>query len=190
MGETGVGSHRKAVMFDSFNSFLEIYRIGDYAGLLGLVISFVGFFITYQAAAKSKTASEMAAAAVAGLHIDIKRSEIVESFATALAVMDEIRRMYLSDNMFYLPERCNSLRSHLIAIRAGSTFLTHDDLIVLQSAITRSSSMEKAVIDYLVKSVPVERDRLTRAISKDYDALQTVFVRIRNDIGSGNLNGG
>lgn len=186
MGQTGGGSHRKGVMLDIFNKFLEVHRIGDYAGLLGLLISFVGFYVTYKAANKSKTASEQAAAAVAGIRIDIKRSETVEAFATALAVMDEIRRMYLSDNMYYLPERCNSLRSHLIAIRTGNPFLTDADLIVLQSAITRSSSMEKTVIDHLVKNTVVERDRLTRSISKDYDALQTVFVRVRNDIGSGN----
>lgn len=176
-------------MLEHVNHFLEVYRIGDYAGLLGLIISFVGFYVTYRAANKSKTASEQAAAAVAGIRIDIQRSETVEAFATALAVMDEIRRMYLSDNMLYLPERCNSLRSHLVAIRTGSPFLTDDDLTVLQGAITRSSSMEKTIVDHLLNNATVERNRLTKSISKDYDALQAVFVRIRNDIGSVKLNG-
>lgn len=174
---------------DAFNKFLELYRIGDYAGLLGLLISFVGFFLTIRAARKSKTASEKAEAAVQAVRADMNRNDTVESFASALILIEEIRRMHLAKNWLLLPDRYANLRKHLIVARTGNLHLDKNDQITLQGVITRTSSMERAIIEHLATDASVERVRVNRSISKDYDALQAIFLKVRNEIGKGVAHG-
>lgn len=168
-----------------FNKILEQYRVGDYAGLIGLLISLIGFYFTIRTVLNSKAASEYAAAAVESMREDIRRSETVADFATALAVMEEIKRMHRSGNLNFLPDRYASLKKFLISIRTSNSLLTEEDQVVMQSAIAKFSSMEKLIEVSILDAKPIEHAKLNGQMSKHYDLIQSLLVRIKTEIGRG-----
>ncbi|EJN18240.1 hypothetical protein [Pseudomonas sp. GM80] len=173
-------------MLTEFNKFLEQYRIGDYAGLIGLLISLIGFFFTIKTALNSKAASEQATAAVESMRDDMRRGETVADFATALAVMEEIKRMHRSDSLTFLPDRYANLKKFLVSIRTSNPLLTAEDQVGIQSAIAKFSSMETLIETSIRDSKPIEHAKLNGQMSKHYDVIQTLLVRIKNEIGRGN----
>jgi len=168
-----------------FNKILEQYRIGDYAGLIGLVISLIGFYFTIKTALNSKAASEQATAAVESMRGDMRKSETVADFATALAIMEEIKRMHRSDNLSFLPDRYANLKKFLVSIRTSNSLLTAEDQVVMQSAIAKFSSMERLIEASIRNSKPIEHAKMNGQMSKHYDLIQTLLVRIKNEIGRG-----
>ncbi|WP_024617837.1 hypothetical protein [Pseudomonas kilonensis] len=172
-------------MLTEFNKILEQYRVGDYAGLIGLLISLIGFYFTIRTVLNSKAASEHAAAAVESMREDIRRSETVADFATALAVMEEIKRMHRSDNLNFLPDRYASLKKFLVSIKASNPLLTAEDQVVMQSAIAKFSSVERLIEESIRNSKPIEHAKLNGQVSKHYDLIQSLLVRIKNEIGRG-----
>ena len=175
-------------MLMEFNKILEQYRIGDYAGLIGLLISLIGFYFTIRTVLNSKAASEQATAAVESMRDDMRKSETVADFATALAVMEEIKRMHRSDNLNFLPDRYASLKKFLVSIRTSNSLLTAEDQIVMQSAIAKFSSMESLIEASIRDAKPIEHAKMNSQMSKHYDLIQSLLVRIKNEIGRGVAN--
>lgn len=172
-------------MLTEFNKFLELYRIGDYAGLIGLLISLIGFYFTIKATLNSKASSEQATAAVESMRDDMRRGETVADFATALAIMEEIKRMHRSDSLTFLPDRYASLKKFLVSIRTSNPLLTEKDQIGIQSAIAKFSSMETLIETSIRNAKPIEHAKLNGQMSRHYDVIQTLLVRIKNEIGGG-----
>lgn len=178
-----VTSEEGCYVLAEFNVILEQYRIGDYAGLIGLLISLVGFCFTIKAVLNSKAASEQATAAVESMRGDMRRSETVSDFATALAVMEEIKRMHRSDNLIFLPDRYASLKKFLVSIRTSNPLLTEKDQIVIQSAIAKFSSMETVIEASIRNAKPIEHAKMNGQMSKHYDSIQALLVKIKSEIG-------
>ncbi|RLU07406.1 hypothetical protein CS078_10330 [Pseudomonas prosekii] len=168
-----------------FNQVLQDYRVGDYAGLLGLLISLIGFFFTIKTTLASRAASEQAAAAVESVRSDLRKGETVADFATALAVMDEIKRMHRADSLVFLPDRYSSLKKFLVSIKASNPMLAEADQSAIQSAIAKFSAMENFIEKSIRMAVPVEHDKMNGQVSKHYDVIQALLVKIKNEIGSG-----
>lgn len=168
-----------------FNKFLEQYRIGDYVGLIGLLISLVGFYFTIRTVLNSKAASEQATAAVESMRGDMRRGETVADFATALAIMEEIKRMHRSDSLTFLPDRYASLKKFLVSIRTSNPLLTEVDQVGLQSAIAKFSYMERLIESSIRNAKPIEHAKMNGQMSKHYDVIQALLVRIKNEIGGG-----
>ena len=168
--------------FAQVNHFLEIYRIGDYAGLLGLIISFVGFFFTIKVARNSRTAAQEATSAVEGMRGDLRREDTVADFSSALAIMDEIKRMQRSPNLHLLPDRYSQLRKLLVSIRSANPLLTEIDQLSLQSAIVQFSALERYVERALEGSAAISPAKMNSLVSKQIEALLDVLVRIKSEI--------
>ncbi|MNU04169.1 hypothetical protein D3C86_2252530 [compost metagenome] len=55
----------------------------------------------------------------------------------------------------------------------------------MQSAIAKFSSMERLIEASIRNAKPIEHAKLNGQVSKHYDLIQTLLVRIKNEIGRG-----
>ncbi|BBP57788.1 hypothetical protein [Pseudomonas sp. St316] len=171
--------------FAQVNHFLEIYRIGDYAGLLGLVISLVGFFVTIRTSLKTRTAAAQASAAVESIRGDLRKGDTVADFSSALAIMDEIKRMHRSTNLHLLPDRYSQLRRFLVSIRSSNPLLSDADQGTIQNAIAQFSASERLVERALEGKGVMSTAKMNSLVSKHSEAIQELLVRVKSEITKG-----
>ncbi|RBC03298.1 hypothetical protein C3E97_004505 [Pseudomonas sp. MWU12-2115] len=171
--------------FAQINSFLETNRIGDYAGLLGLLISFVGFFVTIKTSLKAKAAAAHASAAVESMRGDLRKGDTVADFSSALAIMDEIKRMHRSPSLHLLPDRYSQLRRFLVSIRSSNPLLSDADQGCIQSAIVQFSALERLVEKALEAGGAVSAAKMNSLVSKHSEAIQELLVRVKSEITKG-----
>lgn len=167
------------------NQFLADYRIGDYAGILGLFISLIGFFVTIRTSLNAKAAAVQASSAVSNMREDLRKGETVSDFSTALAIMDEIKRMHRSGTLHSLPDRYSQLRRFLVSIRSSNPLLNDIDQQTIQSAITQFSSIERSVEKAIEEQGGISAARMNALVSKQSEALQELLVRIKSEINKG-----
>jgi len=171
--------------FAQINHFLEVNRIGDYAGLLGLVISFVGFFITIRTSLKTRNAAAQASAAVESIRGDLRKGDTVADFSSALAIMDEIKRMHRSTNLQLLPDRYSQLRRFLVSIRSSNPLLSDADQGAIQNAIAQFSASERVIERALEGKGVVSAAKMNSLVSKHSEAIQELLVRVKSEITKG-----
>nr|WP_314532542.1 hypothetical protein [uncultured Pseudomonas sp.] len=171
--------------FAQVNHFLDVNRIGDYAGLLGLLISFVGFFFTIKTSLKTRAAAAQASAAVESMRGDLRRGDTVADFSSAIAVMDEIKRMHRSANLHLLPDRYSHLGRILISIRSSNPLLSDADQRAIQDAIVQFSASERTVERAIEGGGIVSAARMNSLVSKHSEALQELLVRVKSEITKG-----
>ncbi|WP_330206610.1 hypothetical protein [Pseudomonas sp. AM14(2022)] len=167
--------------FAQFNHFLEVNRIGDYAGLVGLLISFVGFFFTIKTSLKTRAAAAQASAAVESMRGDLRRRDTVGDFSSALAVMDEIKRMHRSANLHLLPDRYSQLGRILISIRSSNPLLGDADQRAIQNAIVQFAASERLVEKAIETDGVVSAARMNSLVSKHSEAIQELLVRVKSE---------
>lgn len=168
--------------FSQINHFLEIYRIGDYAGLLGLLISVVGFFVTIKTSLNTRAAAAQASAAVESMRDDLRKGDTVADFSSALAIMDEIKRMHRSPSLHLLPDRYSQLRRFLVSIRSSNPLLSESDQGAIQSAIVQFSALERLVEKAIESSGTVSAAKMNSLVSKHSEAIQELLVRVKSEI--------
>lgn len=171
--------------FAQVNLFLEANRIGDYAGLLGLLISFVGFFFTIRTSLKARAAAAHASAAVESMRGDLRKGDTVADFSSAIAVMDEIKRMHRSSVLHLLPDRYSHLGRILISIRSSNPLLNDIDQRAIQDAIVQFAASERTIEKALETSSAVSAARMNSLVSKHSEAIQELLVRIKSEITKG-----
>lgn len=167
------------------NQFLLDYPIGDYASLLGLVISVVGFFFTIKTSLKTRDAAKQASVAVVSMREDLRKGETVADFSSALAIMDEIKRMHRTGSLNLLPDRYSQLRRFLVSIRSSNPLLSEEDQKIIQGAIAQFSSIERSVEKALEQNGSVSAAKSNSLVSKQYESIQELLVRIKSEINEG-----
>lgn len=169
----------------TLNQLLAEYRIGDYAGILGLIISVVGFFITIKTSLNTREAAAQASAAVNSMRDDLRKGDTVADFSSALATMDEIKRMHRSGSLHLLPDRYSQLRRFLVSIRSSNPLLSEPDQQAIQGAISQFSSLERSVEKALEEKGVVSAAKMNSLVSKQSEAIQELLVRIKSEINKG-----
>ncbi len=173
------------MVLETLLKFMDSYKLGDFASILGLIISLFGFGVTIFAVFRSKEAAERAAAVVETVRKDLRKSETVADFASALAVMAEIKRLHRQHSLQLLPDRYSSLRKSLISIRSSNPILTDSDKKIIQSSITQFSSIELRIDEHLLKNASTDLNfsKINGIVSKQIDKIQEVLIRLRTEIG-------
>jgi hypothetical protein len=174
--------------FAQINHTLEVYRIGDYAGLIGLLISFVGFFVTIKTSRNARTAATQATLAVESMREDLRKGDMVADFSSALAIMDEIKRMHRSPNLHLLPDLYSQLRRSLVSIRSSNPLLSDADQGAIQNAITQFSASERLVEKALEGSGSISAARMNSLVSKHSESILELLVRVKSEITQGGVS--
>lgn len=167
-------------MLNGILKFIGDYRLGDFASLLGLIISFVGFGLTLFQLHRTKAVAEAAKEAANQTQEKLRNLDTVMDFSSVITMMDEIKRHHRGNNWIILPDRYSELRTKLVAIKITHSNLTNEQQSVLQNAILQFKTMEVTVEKALSKnSIPTNFAKFNDIVSTEIDKLNEVLNDIK-----------
>jgi hypothetical protein len=125
--------------------WLDRTRAGDIASILGVLIAMVGFAVTIRNVRASRAAAQRAEEAANQARKAIRFFDVVAEISTAIAAMEEIRRLHRDAAWPILPDRYNALRKSLITIRGSDRPLSDEQHARIQAAIVYLAELETMV---------------------------------------------
>jgi hypothetical protein len=111
---------------------------------------------------------------------------VVAEISTAIAAMEEIRRLHRDAAWPVLPDRYNALRKSLISIRRSGIDLSEEQQTLLQAAIKFLADIERRVDGALEQGQPPERfARWNQATSTHIMELHGLLMELKLRAGAG-----
>lgn len=157
----------------AFIEAADLAFVGAVASIIGLVISLLTFLYVL-----------LSKKAVKQVRDDIVRLNAVADFASAIATMEEIKRLHRESAWSILPERYSVLRKHLISIKDSGQGMPAEQKKALQGAVQQFANFEKEVEAALSrKESPQDFPRLNAVVSRQIDKLQGILVERKNQLG-------
>lgn len=92
--------------------------------VLGFVVTTVGFIITIWMLIRTKTAALAAREAAEATKLQLSRRDTISDFSSAIAIMDEIKRLHRARAWDLVPDRYSILRRLLTSIQTLNPILT------------------------------------------------------------------
>jgi hypothetical protein len=111
----------------------------------GFLVSVVGFAITIVGVRRALGAAEQARQAAVAARESIAHYDAVADLSSAMAVMDEIKRLQRSGNWPLLPDRYSELRRRLVAVRESHAQLSESQRQTMRAAIDTFRGSEKLI---------------------------------------------
>jgi hypothetical protein len=168
---------------NTVNQFLYDHW-GDVASVVGVIVSLIGFIITIIGVVGSKRAAKRAEDAAVEARAKILWTDTIMELSSAIAVMDEIKRLHRVGAWSQLPDRYSYLKRLLISIRSSNPDLVEGYRTTLQSAIQHFTDIEKKVERALVNdSAPTGVAKLNTIVSSQLDQINEVLAALRQEIG-------
>lgn len=172
-------------MYESIIEYIVKYHIGDFTGIIGLIITIIGFFVTIITVIKSKNAATLTEETVKKVREDLRLYQTVNRFSSALVTMDEIKRLHRQKEWILLPDRYNNLRKSLIAVRCENPILSEDDQKEIQAAIAIFAGLEILIDKHLSSDDQSKIDipTINGKVSKQIDRIQELLVKLNSKVG-------
>lgn len=160
----------------------------DLTGILGFVITIIGFLVTIHNIRKTRNASEQAQEMVVQLRAQLQAFDLVSEFSTSLAALEEIKRFHRQYEMWsLLPDRYTAVKKSLNAIRTSTKQLDISDINEIEETINLLQTFEAKVDGFLLKkTTQPDGMKMNVALSKKLDKFHTIVARIKNNIGGVN----
>lgn len=137
--------------------WLTSSEVGSAASVAGVLLSVVGFAITIRNVYVSRQAAERAERASVATREALRFFDTLQELASAVAALEEVKRLQRERAWSALPERYSALRKSRITIRRGHPDLTEDQQTRVQRAITFLADMERRVERSLDDQKPIEK---------------------------------
>jgi hypothetical protein len=169
--------------WQSFLVWMEINRVGDLSGVMGIFISLIGFAVTLIGVVKSKSAAQRAEAAARATRDSINLLTTVVDFTFAISALEEIKRLHRAGQWVLLPDRYAALRKILVSLRNATVMLSNEQQASLQNALTNLYATETAVERALESGVALKAAKFNVVMSRDIDALLAALVELQNKHG-------
>lgn len=166
-------------MWEDFLGWLQKYRVGDIASVIGVVISLIGFAVTIVSVFRSKRAAERAELAAKDARESIRLFEIVVDFTAAISTLEEIKRAHRHQKWELLPDRYAAIRKLLISLRSSSEDLSSGQRSAIQSALVNQRAIETAVERGLSNPSSLKPAKFNSVLSDDVDNLTAVLAELK-----------
>jgi hypothetical protein len=153
--------------------------LADWASLLGLLGTVIGFVVTVIQVRKSRSAADLAALAAKEAKDALVRSNILTDFAAAVSAFAEVQRLHRAGAWQAVLDRYSSTRHQLIAVRTSMSITEEAQLQAIQSAIQQLSEMERSVTRDLANSREPDAAKLNTILSREADELMMVLTSLR-----------
>lgn len=162
------------------------YRINEYSDFLGLILTVVGFALTLLSVWRSRKIAAQALAVANKVRDDLQKVEIAGEFSTAIAAMEEVKRLHRRGELDPLPERYSSLRRSLITLKASGSILTEADHALLQGAITQFAGFERKIEKAMYgDQAKIDFVKMNKIVSTAVDEVHAALIRMKMTIGGG-----
>lgn len=149
---------------------------GDLASVSGVLLALIGFAATLWGVLKAKSAAESASAAAQSTRTTLLLIDTVADLSSALAMMEEVKRLHRAAAWAVLPDRYSALRRQLIRIRSSNHLVQPEHHGILQTAIAQLLSVEQKVDVALARGTPPPSTaKLNQVVSTQIDSVESVL---------------
>jgi hypothetical protein len=153
----------------------------DLAGIIGLLITAIGFGVTFIGLTRSKKAAEETSNAVKSMKHKLALFDTSANLASAIEMMDQTRRLQRANAWPALIDQYGRLKRILIQTRADNSDLPDDQMKSLQSMIKFCATMENAIESSVANNRDVpEADKLNIRLSRHIDTLTEIRIAIKS----------
>lgn len=152
----------------------------DASSILGLVITVVGFVFTLISVTKSKDAAkraEKASKEAVGL---IKIFDTVADVSSAVAIMDEIKRLHRHNAWSIILDRYSALRKIFVEIKENGNDFLPSEKETLERSILIVDSLERKVEAIIGKGNKPDSTKLNKEISESLIKVHEMLVALKN----------
>jgi uncharacterized membrane protein YccC len=153
----------------------------DAASYAGIILTLVGFGITFYQLIKTKDAATAAAEAVEQLQQRLSKLDAVQGLATAQAQIRELKRMTRSrspSDVHLLPERCETLRGILIEHKPRASI---EDTKELVSLIVLLSNIETSSVNATRTGAAFDPLSFYSSLSEKLDLISDLLARLKKE---------
>lgn len=170
-------------MLGKIIEFMARSDVGSIASVLALGLSVIGFSWTIWSVIRSKQAAEAAREASIAVRTSLARTDIVAECSTAIAILEEVKRLHRIAAWQLLPDRYSALKRSLILIRTANPKLSDDYKTKIQSAVSHMGAFEDAIEKVIAGgSEAPDVPRLNKIVSKQVAALAEILGDIRGQV--------
>lgn len=163
--------------FAHTKAFLDSYYLVEITGVLGFIVTVVGFCVTIWNVRKSRLVAEEIRSRI--YHIDT-----VVELGSVLTSLEEVKNLMRNQIYAHVPHRLSGVRTKLVSIRAQSSSLADADKSLIQGAITYLANFEKK-IDRLIEngSKPTNWSRDNAIVTEHIDKMAALLMRLKVENG-------
>jgi hypothetical protein len=144
----------------------------------------VGFAVTIRNVRASRAAALRAEEAANQARRAIRFFDVVAEISTAIAALEEIRRLHRDAAWPILPDRYNALRKSLITIRGSDLQLSEEQQARIQDAVVYLAELETMVeVGLEQKRAPQDVARWNVLASGHILELHSLLLELRSRVG-------
>jgi hypothetical protein len=158
-------------------------RVGDWASIIGLLVSLVGFVATLVNVRRSRSAADQARLAAQETRRDISKSNMLGTLAAAMLAMEEIKRVHRRKVWDILPDRYSELKKALISVKGANLGLSVAQTTAIQNAVQHLANFERLVERALANNTEPDVAKINGILSDQVASLQEILVFVQNGIG-------
>ncbi len=163
---------------------MTISAAADYATLLGLLITGVGFYYTIRMVRESKTAAQQTEQAVREVTAKLAVRTARNDLEAVQRIIEEIKELHRSNQWILLPARFTNVRKQLITVKETTNSLTDKQRSAIQGVVVQFRKVEQTIEAALrERRAPDDVARLTVLIADQSDKLSAVLGSIQNSTG-------
>lgn len=153
---------------------------------MGVLLSLVGFWLTFNQAKNARTAAQQAKEEVQKLRQTLSQVNTIADLTAAMGAMEGLRTLHQISAWDMLPDRYFSARRMLNAVRSANPGFSGKHKLVLQDAIQQLSIIEEQVQRALGSESKSTLDsaEFNRIISEEIDKLDEVLIVLKQRIGA------
>ncbi len=166
---------------DGFRTWSNIW--GNSIGVLGFVLTIVGFCVTLWNLKKSRRAAEAAQQAADRTAAVLQHQDLIADLSACMAGLDEIKRLHRALAWHSLADRYVVLRQRLSRVEANGPNLEPEERATIARARAKfaeiAHQVEKAIAEPNAAPNPV---KLNQIVSTQIDALDLVLLRAQRQL--------
>lgn len=164
--------------------FIDTWRLGDIASLLGLVLAIVGFAITITAALRATKAAKAAQHDVNRAREELRTFYSATKLAIVISRLIALKKAHRRREWGGLPDQYAELRHDLIVIRHRLPNMNDTDASVLQAGISMLKALENDVEKHLeADTEPSKIASMNRRVADQLDEMQRVLAALEPNHG-------
>ncbi|WP_222288198.1 hypothetical protein [Rhizobium leguminosarum] len=162
------------------SSHTQQLSLSDWLGLLGIILSLVGFGVSLVQIRKTKNAAESARDAATLATESVRKLDSVISFATVSKALSEMKDTLIKEDYELLAGLFDKARKALIDARENHPGLTDDQRRSIQKALSFLKSLEIDVRTLDNATLKQQHAKFVKTLLEISDNVTTILIKTRS----------
>jgi hypothetical protein len=171
-----VGQRAGVVEQNWMVSFSDFAR-GDWLGIIGIVVSMLGFIVSLYQIKKTTTAAQSALLASRDVQEKIKVSNSIVNLASLTRILNEIKSSIKSNDTSRLLYLVDDARNLLILAQKNATYLTDEEKSKVQKYLALLKNMELDLLESEKVSSEKKRKGYVRFLIESSDDIALMLTK-------------